>query len=201
MVIGLTGAIGAGKSTVAQYFALAGYCVADCDAISRGINGDADYVAAVKKTFGSDAVVCSGKTEYVDREALARIVFADGEARKKLESISHPVILSKVRSEIIAAASQGKDTVVDAPLLFESGFDSECDVTIGVVASENVRVSRAVLRGGISRESIISRIAVQPKEEFYREKCDIIIENDGSEEELKAKFRQMIAHLAERRGV
>lgn len=201
MVIGLTGAIGAGKSTVAQYFALAGYNVADCDAVSRGINGDEQYVAAVKKAFGRDAVTLSDGKEYVDRQALARIVFSESGARKKLESISHPMILERVRESINSAAKLGMDTVVDAPLLFESGFDAECDVTVGVVAEEDVRIGRAVLRGGISRESIIARIAVQPKTEFYREKCDIIIENNGSEAELKEKFEQTLALLAERRGI
>ncbi len=200
MIIGLTGAIGAGKSTVSAIFSDMGFSVIDCDAISHGLDVQPEYINAVRKEFGDGVIEISGGAVRISRKELAELAFSCAEAKKRLEAIAHPIILGVVYERINAAKASGRDVVIDAPLLFESGLDRVCDVTLGVTASENIRRERAIKRGGISAESIEKRISLQPKSDYYASKCDYIIDNDGSENELKAKISAFVSGL-EKGGV
>ena len=195
MVIGLTGAIGSGKSTVARFFGENGFHIVDCDAISHEINGDERYVAEIKATFG-DGYIKDGEA---DRAALAKTVFSDKDALKKLTEISHRYILEITYEEIGRAVSEGKDVLVDAPLLFESGLNKKCDITVCVVAGKENRLERALGRGGITRENILARMNSQPPSEFYSQRCDFVLKNDGSVAELRAETEKLIGFLRERR--
>lgn len=187
MIIGLTGTIGAGKSTVASLFAARSYAVIDCDGISHGLNDDAGYVAEVGRRFCG--VVTDGK---LDRAALAKIVFADAEKLAELESIAFPFITRRVICEIENYKSLGKDIVLDAPTLFRAGLEGICDLTVGVIAERETRIERILSRGGISRESAEARIASQPGDEFFRERCDFTLDNSGGIAELSDKFDLLI---------
>jgi dephospho-CoA kinase len=193
VVIGLTGAIGSGKSTVASLFSDAGFAVVDCDAISRGLDAEPKYTAAVRDAFGDGVVDMSGGTARIARKELAEIVFSSAEAKKKIESIAHPIILEIVCERVDAAKRLKKDIVIDAPLLFESGLDDICDITVGVVTDEKLRFERAMKRGGITEDNLRRRMELQPKNEFYASRCDYIIENDGTADDLKVAFRRVLS--------
>ena len=191
MVIGLTGAIGSGKSTVARFFGENGFHIVDCDAISHEINGDERYVAEIKAAFGEEYV----KNGEADRAALAETVFANKDALRKLTAISHKFILQIVCERAECAVSEGKDVIIDAPLLFESELNKKCDVTVCVVAGKENRLERALGRGGITRDNIIARMNNQPPSEFYSQRCDFVLKNDGSVAELKAETEKLIGFL------
>ena len=195
MVIGLTGAIGSGKSTVSRLFSEAGFAIVDCDAISRGLDKSRKYKNAVREAFGDCVIDMTGGEAKIDRKALAEIVFSSPEAKKKLEDIAHPMILDTVYRRVDAAREQKKDVVIDAPLLFEAGLDKICDVTVGVVADEKIRFERAMKRGGITEENLSRRIMLQPKNEFYASKCNYIIENNGTADDLRVAFRKLLSSV------
>ena len=193
MVVGLTGAIGSGKSTAAKIFFENGFETIDCDAISHEINGNENYVAEIKAAFGEEYI----KNGEVDREALAKKVFSDKAALKKLTEISHGFILEITYERVARAVSNGKDVLIDAPLLFESGLNKKCDVTVCVVAGKETRLARAVNRGGITRESVMARMNNQPPSEFYSQRCDFTLKNDGTADELRAETEKLIGFLRE----
>lgn len=195
MVIGLTGAIGSGKSTVSRLFSEAGFAIVDCDAISRGLDKSRKYINAVREAFGDGVIDMTGGEAKIDRKALAEIVFSSPEAKKKLEDIAHPMILDTVYRRVDAAREHKKDVVIDAPLLFETGLDKICDVTVGVVADEKIRFERAMKRGGITEENLSRRIMLQPKNEFYASKCNYIIENNGTADDLRVAFRKLLSSV------
>ena len=180
-VLGLTGQSGAGKSTVAALFKKHGAHVCDCDEIYHGmLYKDSPMVKELEKHF--PFAVKDGE---LDRPSLAEAVFSDKEELALLNSVTHKVILEKVRKELYEAQNQGyKFAVVDASQLFESGYDCECTAVIGVCADEETRINRIMLRDGISRQKALSRISGQHNEDFFRVYCDTVIENNGDEKLL-----------------
>lgn len=192
MIIGLTGESGAGKSTVARYLDVFGFYIIDCDGISRTLDTDKNYVAKIEAAFGRDTVFACGASKKINRKALAEKVFgknADKDALKTLNSISHPIIIGKVHDGIAYAKACGKTAVIDAPLLFESGLDKICDVTVGVIAPESVRIERLCARDGIDASVAKKRFEAQKDDAFLRVNCTHIIVNDGNAEELSEKVR------------
>lgn len=188
-VIGLTGQSGAGKSTAAQIMKEHGAYVADCDGIYHGmLYKNSPVVAELKKHF--PFAVKDGE---LDRPALAEAVFSDKEKLDLLNSVTHKVILEKVRQELYNAQENGyKFAVVDASQLFESGYDAECTAVIGVCADEETRIKRMTARDGISKEKALSRISGQHNEDFFRVYCDEIIENNGGEDKLREDVTAVI---------
>lgn len=195
MVIGLTGAIGSGKSTVSQLFSEAGFATVDCDAISRGLDAEPEYIDAVRKAFGDGVIDMTSGTARISRKELAEIAFSSLEDKKKIEKIAHPIILGIVYGRVDVAKKLKKDIVIDAPLLFESGLDKICDFTVGVITDERIRFERAMKRGGITEENLRRRIELQPKNEFYVSKCDYIIKNDGTEDDLRDAFGMLLSSV------
>ena len=194
MIIGLTGGSGAGKSTVARFLEMYGFCIIDCDAISRTLDTDKDYVSAIEGAFGPAALRFSGGRKHVDRKALGALIFgkdAIPEGVAKINSISHPIILAKVHENIALAKAAGKSAVIDAPLLFETGLDKVCDVTIGVTAPIEARIARLCVRDGINADVAKRRFANQKDENFLKKNCTYIISNDGENEALAAKVLEV----------
>ncbi len=188
MIIGLTGSSGSGKSTVALMFERIGCHIVDCDAISRRIDGDAEYKALVRENFGDEVFDGSGN---ISRKKLGAVVFADRELMQKLSSISHPIIIKKVLRAVEKYKSIA-NVVIDAPLLFESGLDAVCDTTVGVIADDDIRVKRISLRDGVDEKNASRRASFQQNADFYRNRCIFIIENNGDERELEEKFAVLI---------
>ena len=182
-MIGLTGGIGAGKSAVAARLAAHGAVIIDSDRLAReAVEKGSPGLARVVEEFGPEVLDADG---VLDRGALARRVFNDDDARKRLEQIIHPYVRQR-SAEIVAAAPAGTVLVNDVPLLFETGMAALFDKVIVVLAAEATRVDRLVRLRGMSAEDAQARIAKQATDEQRRAVADIVIVNDGSPEELDA---------------
>jgi dephospho-CoA kinase len=189
LTIGLTGPTGAGKGTVASLLAKYGIPSIDTDAVYRELLvPPSPLLEELAEAFGSDILTPTGE---LDRAALAPKVFAPGcEAQlETLNAITHPHILGEVRRRLSAYAKQSEDAdgpravAVDAPQLFESGFNLECDVICSVLAPKSKRLSRIMERDGISEERAKARMNAQRSDSFYR-KAGYVIVNNGDMEQL-----------------
>ena len=196
-VIGLCGGSGAGKGYVCQRFKTYKFGVIDTDRVYHGLlTEDSACARELVGEFGSD-IILSGK---VDRPRLAATVFADksGEMLKRLNEITHKHILARVRSMLSDYEEQGFFAViVDAPLLFESGFDKECDFTVGVIADREIRMQRIIERDKITREDAETRINKQKSDEFILENCDFIIVNNGDDLALDKSIAEVAVKILE----
>ena len=191
MIIGLTGESGAGKSTAAKFLEMYGFYIIDCDAISRTLDTDKKYVAQVEAAFGTEAITFLGGTKRINRKSLGAMLFgtqAKEGAVEKLNSISHPIIIAKVHEEIAKARIYNKCAVIDAPLLFESGLDKICDVTVGVIAPVETRISRLCARDGISADMARKRFANQKDDDFLKSHCTYIISNGEGSDALASQI-------------
>jgi dephospho-CoA kinase len=178
-VVALTGGIGAGKSTVAQYFASLGATVIDADQLARfAIKPGSSGFAEVEARFGG-AVINEGK---IDRGALAQIVFNDEKARKDLEAIIHPRV-QKLLSDAIADIEDDEILIYEIPLLVETAAASKFDFIITVEADLEIRKSRLLDRG-LSQEQIEKRIHSQSSQSEREAVADAVITNNGDEDEL-----------------
>lgn len=198
MIIGLTGESGAGKSTAARFMEMYGLYIIDCDAISRTLDTDKEYVAKIEAAFGTEAVTFYGGSKRVNRKKLGAMLFganAQNGNVAKLNSISHPIIIARVHEETKKALSANKCAVIDAPLLFESGLDKICDVTIGVTAPIEKRIERLCSRDGITADMAKKRFANQKDDEFLKKHCTYIICNDSDSSALAAKVLSVIENI------
>ena len=178
--IGLTGGIGSGKSTVSALLAARGAVVIDADRIAREVvEPGTPGLAAVAEAFGPDVLTPDGS---LDRPALAAIVFADPAAREKLDGIVHPLVRSRA-TELAAAAPEDAVVVHDVPLLVETGQAGSYDLVLVVQADPDTRIDRLVRRG-LTEEDARARIAAQASDEQRRAVADVVLENDGTPEDL-----------------
>lgn len=184
IVIGLTGPSGSGKGTVGNYLANLGIPVIDTDAVyHKLIQEDTACLRELVQSFGTEILLpCGG----LDRKKLAAIVFCGGAQQDEncamLNRITHRYVLQEVRVWLAACRAQEKKAaVVDAPLLFESGFHKECGLVLSVLAEEDLRIKRICRRDGISKEAALARISAQKPDEFFRQNSDFVIENNQDE--------------------
>ena len=197
-VIGLCGGSGSGKGTLAAMLSEGGFLHIDADAVYHEITScDSPCLRAMTEAFGRDIISPSGA---LDRRALASVVFADGAKEKLslLNTISHRYVLDEIRQRIVSAEGKYIGAIVDAPLLFESGFNTECDIIISVIAPRDVRISRISERDGISKEAAQRRINAQLDDEFLRLHSDIIITNDKDTAALYEQAQALINRLKEK---
>ena len=181
-MVGLTGGIGAGKSAVAARLAELGALVVDSDRLARevvapGTEGLAEVVAA----FGDDLLTPAGE---LDRPALASLVFDDETARARLEGIIHPRVRARM-AEIVSAAPPDAIVVNDVPLLVEAGLAANYDLVVVVLAEERVRLARLTGDRGMSEQEARARMAAQAGDEQRRAVADVVIENNGTLDELR----------------
>lgn len=180
MRVGLTGGIGAGKSAVARLLARHGAAVIDADAIAREVVAPGTPgLAAVAEAFGDGVIKADGS---LDREALGKIVFADPDARKKLESITHPLIGAESARRIAGLPDDGV-VVHDIPLLVEGGVAGAYDLVVVVEAPRELRLERLAERG-LPREQAEARMAHQASDADRRAVADILIDNSGTLDDL-----------------
>jgi len=196
LLVGLTGGIGSGKSTVARLLQARGAITFDADllahaAIAPGTPGH----DAVIERFGPNVLAPGGD---VDREALASIVFADPAARRDLEAIVHPEVRRLFAEGVEAYEGTDAVVVLGAPLLVETGMHTAFDVLIVVVASVPTQVHRLMRERAMSEASIRARIDAQLPLEAKAEVADIIIDNDGTFEELERQVNRAWQELRER---
>ena len=188
MVVGLTGGTGTGKTSVSKFFEDAGFEVINYDLVTRSIySKDSECLREVVSAFGDGILNPDGE---LDRKKLGEVVFSDRESLDILNKIVYKYIVSLTADKI--ENSKGKKLLLDAPTLFESGLNEKCDLIVGVIAKKEIRIKRVTVRDSLLPERVEERIASQKPDEFYRENCDFIIENDGSPEELALKVQKVL---------
>ena len=186
--IGLSGGIGAGKSTVSSTFSELGGIVVDGDVISREVvEPGTEGLAKLVDAFGKQILSDDGS---LNRPALAAIAFSDDEKRQTLNGIVHPLVAER-RSALIAAAAHDAVIVEDIPLLVESGMAPMFPLVVIVNADEDLRVKRLIEHRGFSEQDARARIAAQATEEQRRAVADVWLDNSGSADELVARAREL----------
>lgn len=188
MIIGITGGSGSGKSALSALFAADGFFVIDCDALVHELYGKSGYISAVCAAF-PEVRTESG----IDRKKLAGIVFSNPAELERLNGVVLPLISAAVMAEAEKESGR-RGIVLDAPTLFEAGLDKKCDIVIGVIADENIRIARTAARDGISEAQAHARISSQKSDEFYRMHCDFTVYNNGARElcEVYSELRKKI---------
>ncbi len=193
--IGLTGGIGAGKSTVARIFADFGVPVIDVDALARVVvEPGSRGLTRVAEAFGTEVLRSDGT---LDREALGKKIFAAPALRTRLEGILHPLIEQEMNRRIAALEQEGKHAMVlvDIPLLFEAGWESKVDCIVLVYASPEVQLERVRLRDGMPLEEARRRLAAQMPIQNKVARSHYVIRNDGSLEETRTRTMQVYREL------
>lgn len=201
-IIGLTGGIGSGKSTVTDYLISRGFHVLDADQIAREIVlPGSDMLIQLAAAFGDDIILEDGS---LNRRKLGEIIFSDSEKKKTLDSMMHTEILKLIHERILQYREEAEyDAVVasdpeqilknkvifiDAPLLFETGLDERVGEVWVIDVDDETRIRRIMERDGLNREDILKRISTQMERSEKNRRADIILDNTGDQEAL---FRQI----------
>ena len=194
IVVGLTGQTGAGKSSVSKIIRAQGIEVIDCDLVSREVvANEKRCVADLALEFSITILNMDGT---LNRKRLGSIVFSDKAKLEKLNEIIFPYIKEYIYRRITELEQEGKDIVVlDAPTLFESGIDAECDFVISVIAPETQRLNRIVIRDHLSDEDARKRMASQHNDEFYTSRSQLVIVNDGDQHDLHVKALELVGAM------
>lgn len=190
-IIGLTGGIASGKSTVSDYLKSKNIPIIDCDKESRKVldKGENGYLKTVE-AFGKEILTQNGE---IDRKKLASIVFNDKEQIKKLNAIIHPEVIDITLKRIDKYRKNGEDTViVDAPLLIEAGMNKICDEVWVVYTSPEVQLKRAMERDNATRAQVEERIKNQSSSDEKKKLADRLIQNDGTLKELYEKIDDIL---------
>ncbi len=192
IIIGITGNIGSGKSTVAALLRARGYPVLDLDALAGRARDNQEE--ALKRLF-PEAVV-AGR---LDRRALGRLVFSDPEKLRALEAVVHPEIGRLLAEEL--SRLEAPLVFLEIPLLFEKGWEERLHGTLLVTAPLEERVRRVMERSGLSREEVLARERAQMPEEEKRQRATWVLENAGSLEDLQSALERVLLEIRERFGV
>ncbi len=183
-IIGLTGNIGSGKSTVARLLRAWGYKVVDADELAR--RARENKKEELKRLFPE-----AFRGEELDTRALGRLVFSDPECLKALEALLHPEIRRLLEEEL--KGLEGERVVfLEIPLLFEKGWEGRLDGVLLVKAPLELRLERVMARSGLSREEVLARERAQMPEEEKAGRADWVLENRGGLEELEENLRTIL---------
>lgn len=175
-IIGLTGGIGSGKTTIANHFMAAGIPVYIADEAARKIMQSDEIIEDIKKTFGSDIF----ENDILNREKLAQIVFGDAEKLKLLNAIIHPAVKKHFQNWILNHKNS-PFIIYEAAILFESGSYKDYDKIITVTAPMESRIQRVIQRDNSSRDQVLKRINAQWNDNQRIAKSDFVIQNDSLE--------------------
>ena len=193
--VGLTGGIGSGKSTASRYFESLGAFVLDADEEAKELITSNETVQhELISEFGTDIIDGTGR---VDKKKLSRVAFQDEDHQQRLNSVVHPYIFNLIDKEFNRVFNNKKHGVfiVDAALIYETGFDAHLDYVIVVTAHLKNRMERALGRETLSREEILKRVGFQWPEEEKVNMADFVVHNDGTEAELQKNIESLIKKL------
>ncbi|RRD26132.1 dephospho-CoA kinase [Fusobacterium canifelinum] len=185
MIIGLTGGIASGKSTVSKYLAEKGFKVYDADKIAKDISEKKLVQKEIILTFGKKIL---DKNKNIDRKKLKEIVFENKNELKKLNDIIHPRVIEFYKE--LKEKNTDEVIIFDVPLLFESGIDKFCDKILVVISDYEIQLNRIIERDKIDRDLASKIIKSQISNEERIKKADIIIENNSNIEELFKKVER-----------
>ena len=196
LLVGLTGGLASGKSTVAGMLARRGAIIVDADELSRrAVAPGTPGLAQIVESFGRGVLDAGGD---LDRQALAGIVFADETRRRLLESIVHPEVFRLLGEVVEEHRNTDAVVVFDAPLIVETGFDRACDVVVVVSSPAVAQVTRVARARGMSEEEARSRIASQASAAFRESRADVVLRNDGTLEDLERRVGALWEELRAR---
>ena len=190
MVIGLTGGIASGKSTISSMLKELGASIVDADLIARSVvqKGEKAYNEIVQY-FGEKILMPNGE---INRKKLGHIVFSDHAKLEKLSSITHPQIINKIKEKVEEYRSEGaKVIVIDAAILIESGLNSYCDSIWLVSVDKEIQLSRLMERDKFAYIDALNRINAQYSIEEKVQFADVIIDNSKPIEEVKKKIKEL----------
>ena len=194
LVVGLTGQTGAGKTTVSDYLKENGVTIIDADHIAREVveSGSA-CIADIALEFGCEYINMDGT---LNRKKMAKTVFTDKAKLKKLNALIFPYIIDSIRTRTAQLRREQQGIIVlDAPTLFESGADRECDYVVFITAPRQLRRERIIRRDRLTEEEADQRINAQHDEEYYKSRSWQVLENDGSVDELKNQTSMLLSRL------
>jgi dephospho-CoA kinase len=196
-VVGLTGGIGSGKSTVARLFAELGAEVIDADELVHELTGPGGAaMAAIRAEFGPDIVDARGA---LDRVRMRERVFADPAARARLEAILHPMV--RTETDRRAARATGPYVILMIPLLVETGDPhARCDRVLVVDCPEDLQIERVIARSGLTRAEAEAIMAAQASRAERLRHADDVIANDGSPEDLRPQVARLHREYVARAG-
>jgi dephospho-CoA kinase len=191
-VIGIVGAIGAGKSLAATILANLGGAIIDADRIGHEALKRPEVLAKLTQRWGPRVVRPDGTP---DRRAIAGIVFHDPAERMALEAVVFPYIQAQVREQVTAAQNEPavQFVVLDAAVMLEAGWHGVCDKMVYVDAPRELRLARVAARSGWTAEDLAAREAAQKPAAEKMARADAIVMNDSTPDELRAKLEQLLA--------
>ena len=193
ITVGVTGPTGAGKSTLRLLTNRLGFVWLDSDITAREIvMPGMPALTELAGYFGEDIIRPDGS---LDRALLAARAFPTREGCEMLNTITHPRVKERLRELSRQAFAQGKHVVIDAPLLFESGVDAQCDEVIAVLAPLELRMARIMLRDGLTREQALARINAQQPDDYYAERSGYTIYNDGGTAEFLSSAQTIFGEI------
>ncbi|HEU4381938.1 MAG TPA: dephospho-CoA kinase [Anaeromyxobacteraceae bacterium] len=198
-LVGLTGGIATGKSTFAEALRELGVPVVDADRLAReAVRSGSPALRRIAREFGPEALGPDGE---LDRGRMADLVFADAGARARLEAIVHPEVRRLLSEETARLAAAGCDLAVhEVPLLYERGPDRELDCVVVVWAPVEAQRARLAARDGLSPQQVEARLAAQMPVDEKARRADVVVENDGDLESLRAKARSLLRDLRQGLG-
>ena len=178
MILGITGGTGCGKTTLLNCIAERGGLILDCDAIYHDLlRTDPALLSAIEARFPG-----SVENGALQRKKLGNLVFSDEKALEDLNAITHGAVKAEVLRRL---TGKPKLAAIDAIGLFEGGLATLCDITVAVTAPEEARIQRLMVRDGIGRDYAKRRIAAQKSAEWFRERCDYCLENNGTQADFQ----------------
>lgn len=193
-IIGLTGGIASGKSTVATELRKQNVPVFDADEVSRNaVAKGSKGLALVAEAFGADYLTADGE---MDRAKISQLVFSDKEALKTLEGILHKIVWDEAEAFLAEAREQkAKFAVLDVPLLIETKWHERVDLVWLVAVSKEQQIKRAMIRSGMTEEEVKARIAAQMSLEDKKKFADVVLDNSGALEETLEQVHKELGKL------
>jgi len=203
-VVGLTGGIGTGKSTAAEYLKKKGFAHIDADQIGRDITADGspmlpvlDGIFGPTGEYGVEGFDILREDGSLDRKALASIVFTDMKKKLKLDKVMFKAIIAETK-RLVEVYSQDDPVgiLIDAPLLFEAGLDKECDLVLLIVADMDVRIHRVCARDGATEQEVKNRINSQMSDEEKISRSHVVVDNSGNLKELEKQLEEFFSKFS-----
>ena len=188
-IIGLTGGIASGKSTVAHLFIDEGVYVIDSDQLAKDIQTRPAVIKQTAALFGAEIII-NGE---LDRVKLAKIVFSDAQKREQLNALIHPLIRQEI--ETLLAMRKNKLVIIDMPLLYEAGFDDMVEEVIVVYATRAQQIERLMARNNLTEAEAIERIDAQMPLDEKVKRADFVLDNTGTKHELYLQFKVLYNSL------
>lgn len=189
-VLGLTGQTGAGKSSLHNVANDNGFYVIDCDKVARDVQSRNSVLCALIRAFGTDIL---NKEGLLDRRRLAEKAFVSRDATELLNRTVLPFIVAELR--YLIDNTENNFILLDAPTLYESGADAMCNKTVGIIADEAVRIERIQHRDSLTDEEALSRIKAGKPDDFFRNKCDFVLENNDDRQEFINNFDKLLKNI------